>query len=526
MRVFKPNRKTKSGKAKPYEKWYVEFRDHLERIRRLPAYTDKKQSEQLGYKIEKLVACRTNREPLSREMREWLESVPRRVRDKLGRIGVLDGCAVAARKPLLEHVTDFEAVLLAKGDVPKHAKSVAMKVRRIVKKCGFHNWGDISAAKVQGAIAGLRDKGMSIQTGNFYLQAVKQFCKWMVREGRASQSPVEHLQGQNVETDRRHDRRALGDDEARWLLATTYNGPEHSRATGPERCLIYRMGLEVGLRAKEIRSLSRASFNLDGETATVTVQAAYSKRRRKDVLPLRPELAADLWKHLATKLPQAPAFDMPTSDKTAKMFRKDLAAARKAWIQDAPTPAERAKRDETTFLAYRDESGLVADFHGLRHSFITNLANSGVHPKIAQMLARHSTITLTMDRYTHGTWEQLHDALGRLPDLTDLQQQKMRATGTDGRESTSDSVALCVARKVADQCKTVQSDAVKATSDNDPPNTPKSGETQEKPQEESGWGGIRTPGTRKGTAVFKTAALVHSATHPLTRSANVTCPDY
>jgi len=505
MRVFRPNRKTKSGKVTPYEKWYVEFRDHLEKVRRLPAFTDKKQSEQLGHKIEKLVACRSNREPLNKEMRQWLESVPRRVRDKLGKIGVLDGCAVAARKPLLEHIADFEAVLLAKGDIPKHAKSVAMKVRRIVRTCGFDNWGDISAAKVQGAIAGLRDDGMSIQTGNFYLQAVKQFCKWMVREGRASQSPVEHLQGQNVETDRRHDRRALNDDEARWLLATTYNGPDHSGATGPERCLIYRMGLEVGLRAKEIRSLSRASFDLDGDTATVTVQAAYSKRRRKDVLPLRAELAADLWKHLATKLPQAPAFDMPKSDKTAKMLRKDLAAARRAWIQGAPTPAERAKREEAAFLAYRNESGLVADFHALRHTFITNLANSGVHPKIAQMLARHSTITLTMDRYTHGTWEQLHDALGRLPNLTDLQQQKMRATGTDGHQSTSDSVALCVARKVTDHSRTVQSDAVKAASNEDSPTGEKPRKTQEKRGKESGWGGIRTPGTRKGTAVFKTA---------------------
>ena len=39
-------------------------------------------------------------------------------------------------------------------------------------------------------------------------------------------------------------------------------------------------------------------------------------------------------------------------------------------------------------------------FHALRHTFITNLARSGVHPKTAQSLARHSTITLTMDRYS------------------------------------------------------------------------------------------------------------------------------
>lgn len=30
----------------------------------------------------------------------------------------------------------------------------------------------------------------------------------------------------------------------------------------------------------------------------------------------------------------------------------------------------------------------------------------------------------------------------------------------------------------------------------------------------SGWGGIRTHGTVTRTAIFKTAAFVHSATHP------------
>ena len=52
-------------------------------------------------------------------------------------------------------------------------------------------------------------------------------------------------------------------------------------------------------------------------------------------------------------------------------------------------------------LVYRNQDGLVADFHALRHTFMTNLAIAGVHPKTAQMLARHSTIAMTMDRYTH-----------------------------------------------------------------------------------------------------------------------------
>ncbi len=52
-------------------------------------------------------------------------------------------------------------------------------------------------------------------------------------------------------------------------------------------------------------------------------------------------------------------------------------------------------------IPYRDESGRYADWHALRHTFITNPAGAGVHPRVAQSLAWHCTITLTMDRYTH-----------------------------------------------------------------------------------------------------------------------------
>ena len=83
--------------------------------------------------------------------------------------------------------------------------------------------------------------------------------------------------------------------------------------------------------------------------------------------------------------------------KPAKMFRCDL---------------------EDAGITYRDDAGRVADFHSLRHTFISNLARGGVHPKVAQTLARHSTITLTMDRYSHTTRGQLADALSKLPDLT------------------------------------------------------------------------------------------------------------
>jgi integrase len=66
-------------------------------------------------------------------------------------------------------------------------------------------------------------------------------------------------------------------------------------------------------------------------------------------------------------------------------------------------------------IPYADELRAVFDFHSLRGQFVTTLALAGVHPKMAQVLARHSDINLTMNVYTR-VQEQTADAeLIRLP---------------------------------------------------------------------------------------------------------------
>ncbi len=83
-------------------------------------------------------------------------------------------------------------------------------------------------------------------------------------------------------------------------------------------------------------------------------------------------------------------------------------------------------------MVYRDDAGRVADFHALRHTFITNLARGGVYPEVAQRLARHSTITLAMDRYPHTDMGELPSGLDALPDLLSKRprRERQRATGT------------------------------------------------------------------------------------------------
>lgn len=313
MRVFRATYKDRAGKRQQSEKWYVEFRDHLERVKRLPAFTDKAQSEAFGRKVERLVGCRANNEPTDPELTRWVETLPRSTRAALARIGLLEAAKAAAIKSLAEHLDDFEAAILARGTTKKHAELVTQRARTLFDGCGFKLWSDIRAGKVESHLAARReagtdDDGISIQTSNFYLAAAKQFSKWMIREGRAAQSPLDHLRGLNVATDRRLERRALGTDELRRLVAVANDGPEVLGILGPERALLYRLAVETGLRSNELRSLVRSSFMFGRQSATVTVEARSSKRRRKDELPIRPETAALLKAHTASKHPGAAVF--------------------------------------------------------------------------------------------------------------------------------------------------------------------------------------------------------------------------
>ncbi len=50
---------------------------------------------------------------------------------------------------------------------------------------------------------------LSLRTKNFYAKAIKQLTAWMVREKRLEHDPLLHVPMRKVETDIRHDRRAL-----------------------------------------------------------------------------------------------------------------------------------------------------------------------------------------------------------------------------------------------------------------------------------------------------------------------------
>lgn len=237
------------------------------------------------------------------------------------------------------------------------------------------------------------------------------------------------------------------------------------------------------------------SFELDGPVPLVVVEAGTSKRRRRDEHPLQPDLVGILREYLEDRPADQPVWPGSWSDRATDMLKIDLEAAG---------------------IPYVSRAGEYADFHAQRHTY-TTIAAKHLPPRMARALARHSTPALT-ERYTH---LELHDtgaATAQLPPLIPgggPQVEHLRATGTDGDSKRGESVALCVARKAAKRSNSVQSNAVEENEDNAPDNGASPFKTRGNASNTNGWGGIRTPGGLSPSAVFKTAAIVHSATHPV-----------
>jgi len=395
QRYTKVDPKTGKRKTRTSKRYYVEYRDGDGVLRRVRGFADKESTKQLEAKLQRDAARQ--------------------------QAGLSDRFEAHRGRPLSEHVDDFEKHLKARDNTEGYVKMKISRVRRVIEGCGFRCVGDLSGSRVQQWLADHRGpKKMSARTSNFYLTTIKSFSRWLWQDRRIAEDPLAHLSGVNVNTDKRHERRALTNEEFGKLIAATRKGEPFRGLSGADRALLYLTAANTGLRRNELVSLSPSSFDFEATPATVTVDASYSKHRRTDVLPLRKDLASMLNEWLRGRRKSERCWPGTWWERAAIMLRKDLKAAG---------------------IPYKDVAGRYVDFHALRHFFCTNLARSGVHPNVAKTLARHSTIELTMDRYGHVELEEMSAALGRLPELAGDQKPKVEAPELTGQLTGADALS-------------------------------------------------------------------------------------
>jgi len=193
--------------------------------------------------------------------------------------------------------------------------------------------------------------------------------------------------------DIRRNRRSPTEEEVAALLFATRNGPLYRGLSSEDREMLYRVAIGEGLRASELYSLRPESFDLTANAATVSVEAAYSKHRRHDVLPLHPDLAERLRPWLGNKPAGQRLWPGSWIWNPALMLRGDLKRAG---------------------ISYK-RRGQFLDFHAQRHGAITRSSKS-MDLRELQSFARHSNIKLTL-QYTHREMNELASAVANVPAL-------------------------------------------------------------------------------------------------------------
>ena len=162
-----------------------------------------------------------------------------------------------------------------------------------------------------------------------------------------------------------------------------------------------------------------------------------TKNHREAVQPLPADVAAALGEYLRNKPAGVPVWPGKWRSRAFLMIQGDLGEARTTLISEARDEREREQRSRSHFLAYCDAVGRYIHFHALRHTYVSRLVQSGASPKTAQSLARHSTVQLTLGRYSHAGLFDLTAAVDALPSLlpTGPNAEAPAATGTDGRHN-------------------------------------------------------------------------------------------
>ena len=330
--------------------------------------------------------------------------------------GIVDRFGEHRKRPLKAHLEDWKRSLEASGRPPKYIAQRFNRIEKAFAACGFLRTQDLTADRLENFLHDLRKTDdLSVQTTNDWLQAIRQFCRWMVANGRMERDPFTRLKPGNVKADVRLRRGEFTDAECRKLIATAEASLEDFRGIfGPSRAMLYRVALNTGYRVKELASLTPDSFDLDAKTPAIVLAAEFTKNRSEAVQPISTELADALRPFLAARPKQLPVWPGTWREKAAKMLRIDLDAA------GIPFTIQGHEGEETR------------DFHAFRNCYISNVIRAGADLKQAMTLARHSDPKLTTARYARTRLHDLGSLVNKLPGSKEPETARLRMTGTDG----------------------------------------------------------------------------------------------
>jgi integrase len=300
----------------------------------------------------------------------------------------------ASTIPITEFFEKYRIKMIAEGISQDWIKSTFQKINEIISVKKIQTLAQIDKQLIQSWIANEIQSGIrSPRTINLYVIVLKTFLEWLVDIKVLQQNPLQKMKKLNENIGRRKKRRSLTVDELNRLFEAAKIRKCCKKNKAEEHILIYRLLVGTGLRSGELSLIK--PFQINFEQNLFTVIPENTKNKKPDVLPIRPDLAADL-KAWIERFKIEPG---------QRIFNYNKSSIRYSFLADLKAAG----------IERKTQDGRSIDVHSLRRTFGTMLARAGVPLTTTQRLMRHSTPELTAKLYIDVEPIDMCQAIGKLP---------------------------------------------------------------------------------------------------------------
>ena len=302
-------------------------------------------------------------------------------RESLG-LPSLSSVRNASKTPIAPHLAAFLADVEGRGRAAGTVRTYRLILGVVCKRCGWLAVGDINAHSFT---VWRTSPKVSPKYANNALGYVRTFCAWLIKRRVLAFNPLAELEKIRIRQDRGKRYMPTLDQ----LSAFIANAPA-------QRAAVYLFTIYTGLRRAELDGLTWGDVDLDSDSPSVRVPGSISKNGKTERLPLRPEVVAAL-----------------------KAYRPVLCQPFE-WVFRGRVPKSRTVRKdiEAAGLSPRDEYGRRFDLHAMRTTLCTLCNTSGVAPRVAMQIMRHSELGLTMKTYNDDGHTPLVAAMAMLPSIS------------------------------------------------------------------------------------------------------------
>jgi len=284
-----------------------------------------------------------------------------------------------------QHVKAYCSDLRARRKDEDYIPTVEKRLTKLVNECPWQRIGDVTAESFQ---MWRERQTFAAKTLNDYLAAASALFGWLIRNEIASRNPLARVGKVDVRGNERLKRRAFTPEEFASVIAVAGE---------------YRLALltayYTGLRRGELSHLQWADVHRKAEGTFIIVRAATAKNRLTKALYVPRWFARELER------------SKPAGASEGDLI---LPAGKVPSIWAFRTLLKRAG------ASYKDALGRQADFHAIRRSLNTHLAQNGVDAHTCKEIMRHSELRLTLDVYTDPTALPTIAAMEKLPIFAEL----------------------------------------------------------------------------------------------------------